>query len=176
MQNVYTIRLFLSTFMLFVFFNIYGQLNDDFCHDWCGYWHGEMGIYRVDSMVNTVSMSLLIERTEHPDTLKYILQYGGQDKRDYRLVWVDRKKGILQVDEQNSIVIPTYYYDDRLISHFEVEGSSIISELRRDGELLRLTFTTLNAKEPYLSGGRKEIPEVKSYHVVGFQKALLSRN
>ena len=169
-------RIILTILIVFTCALMNAQNNEEFCEQWCGEWNGMMEIYKNDKLVNSVEVSLTIAETDHPDTMLYLLQYGEQDVRDYRLVWVDRENGVFNVDEKNSIVIPTYYHAGCLLSHFEVEGSSTGSQLCKEGDSLMLTFITFNSKEPYATGGKEDVPTVNSYPIIGYQKALLSRN
>lgn len=96
--------------------------------------------------------------------------------RDYQLKLVDASKGHYMVDENNSILIDTYYRNGILTSFFEVEKSFIISEYKKVGA--EIHFDIISAKNsPNLSGNQQvdgeTIPEVLSFPVNGRQEAVL---
>jgi hypothetical protein len=154
-----------------------------FPQHWEGNWEGQLNIYNAKGVAQSVTMRLEIHALDSTGTYyTYGMMYGSKDKdwRPYELRLVDKAKGLWQMDEKNSIVIETYQRGPQLISNFSVQGSQIISlqELTLSGEMIfeiiaskdQPVSTTGNTKQ-----GEEEIPEVKTFPIGVFQRAVLKK-
>jgi hypothetical protein len=169
--------------MVFAFFllslNIVAQQT--FPSSWEGNYKGELQIFGVDSVRMKVAMKLdIAKKTDTIYQWKITYDYKGkEDIRDYELVLVDKTKGMYKIDEQNSILIDSYYKSGIFTSFFEVMDSFIIATYTKHNEDIIFEIIAANGKKSTITGNTKfkdeEIPEVKSYLVNGRQKALLKK-
>jgi hypothetical protein len=70
--------------------------------------------------------------------------------------------------------------ENKLISHFEVMGNQLTSIYERQEEKMVFEIIVNKSVPSLVSGnikseGQEDIPEVKSYPIIGYQKAVLSR-
>ena len=153
-----------------------------FPEDWLGKWSGTLEIYNGNSIRQKVSMTLNNQLTDSTDVFLWTIQYGDDPEaglRDYRLRTVDSSKGHYVVDEQNSIFLDAWLAADKLICWFEVSGSVLQSVYERRGEHMVFEISVTDTIPIRLSGNstfdNEEIPEVKSFKLKNYQRAILSR-
>jgi hypothetical protein len=118
-------------FLIISFFTTCVSAQSNFPTSWQGIYKGDLNIFTTDSVAMKVQMHLAIAPTENDSIFQWKMTYifnGNEDVRDYQLKLVDASKGHYIVDENNSILIDTYYRNGVLTSFFEVEKSFIISE------------------------------------------------
>jgi hypothetical protein len=90
------------------------------------------------------------------------------------------ERGVWKVDEKNSIVMESYLYGPKLLCWFVVQGNRILCTYEKTGDHT-MVFEVLSGSETAVSTtgltkqGEEEIPEVKTYPVGVFQRAVLRR-
>lgn len=113
------------------------------------------------------------------DSVQWTIQYDTMDTRPYTLKTIDKEKGIYLVDEYNTIKLESYLFGNKLISQYIVMGNQITIMEEKQGN--SIIFEVIMSKNEPVSttGGQKvdgeDIPEVKTYPVTVYQKALLHR-
>ena len=152
-------------------------IADDFPATWTGIWKGDLDIYSNGKKGRTLPMTLTI--LPQGDSIQWSIQYDTMDTRPYTLKLVDKEKGIYLVDEHNTIKLETYLFGNKLLSQYTVMGNqiTIMEEKRRNS----IIFEVMMSKDAPVSttGGQKvngeDIPEVKTYPVRIYQKAVLTK-
>jgi hypothetical protein len=125
------LRLRKYNFILFLFLisgSIAGFSQKQFPSEYEGVWKGELSIYGGTRVLQKAKMQLTIQSTDIDSVYTYQLQYGegnGADIRNYQLNILDQEKGIFEIDEKNSIVLPAQQFNNKVISTFIVEGNMI---------------------------------------------------
>jgi hypothetical protein len=138
---------------------------------WHGTWKGILE-YRLGGQPAVRSSMTLIIEPVSSDTLRWAIQYEGQPVRDYAMK--HQQGGHYIVDEKNGILIDHVFVDGVLYSQFEVMGRRFTIEHRLvEGKIVESgnTFQIEGARE---SGGQT-VPEVRSYPLVSYQRAVLTR-
>ena len=162
----------------------FGQVADKtpvFPDDWLGVWQGELHIYRGQEVVQTVPMRVDNLPTETEDVYTWALTYGEDTiagKRDYVLRPVDKVKGLWETDEQNSIKLDGRVVGSAYVSVFSVEKNTLISKMSVEEPGTMVFEIVVYEKDPSRVTGNSEsdgekIPEVLSYKITGYQKAIL---
>ena len=148
---------------------------------WVGHWKGELKIYDYSGVKHSLPMALYIQPIDTSDNFTWSITYG-EDRvaglRAYELVVQDRERGQFLIDEHNGIAIEAYYIDNALYNTFSVSGNMITVVVAEQGDQLRYEIF-FGKDEPVSStGGKKyegeEIPVVKTFPIMGTQKAMLS--
>lgn len=107
------------------------------------------------------------------------LIYGSEtaDNRPYILKPVDTAKKHWVTDELNGIVLDCYWIGNKLCSVFTVQPVTIINNCWLEKDKLIVEFMSIQAKPVSTTGkGTEEIPNVDSYQVKSFQRAVLERS
>jgi hypothetical protein len=115
-------------FLFLIFSSISGFSQKQFPAEYEGVWKGELSIYAGTRVVQKAKMQLTIQSTDVDSVYTYQLQYGegnGADIRDYQLNILDQDKGMFEIDEKNSIVLPAQLFHNKVVSTFIVEGNMI---------------------------------------------------
>jgi hypothetical protein len=154
-----------------------------FPEEWLGIWEGTLNIYNHQNILQSIPMTLENLRTDTTDIYQWVIIYGEdkiKGKRDYILKTKDKSKGHYVVDEKNGILLDAYVLENKLISHFEVMGNQLTSIYERQEEKMVFEIIVNKSVPSLVSGnikseGQEDIPEVKSYPIIGYQKAVLSR-
>lgn len=151
---------------------------------WSGDWMGQLEIFNGKGLVQAIAMEIEIHKLDTSTQGRYTfgLVYGSkaQDWRPYELVPVDPARGLWRDDEKNSIVLEAYQYGPKLLSWFVVQGSRVLSILEKTGPDA-LVFEIVTGKETPVSTtgntkqGGEDIPEVKTYPIGVYQRAVLHR-
>lgn len=153
-----------------------------FPDDWMGYWKGELKIYKENELVRSLPMALDLSITDTVGYYTWAIIYG-QDaiagRRDYFLNTVNANIGHYQIDEQNSIILDCYLFDNQLISNFEVGNSKLQSKYTLDGSEMIFEISVSSVLPVAETGNQvikgDTIPNVKSFAVTTVQKAILHR-
>jgi hypothetical protein len=158
---------------------------DSFPASWSGTWTGTLHIYNAKGLAQTVPMEIEIHRLDTSATGRYTfgLIYGSKEKdwRPYELVPVAPERGLWRVDEKNSIAMESYLLGPKLLCWFTVEGNRIFCTYEKTGPDT-MVFEVVAGKEAAVSTtgntqhGEEQIPEVRTFPVSGFQRAVLTRN
>lgn len=166
--------------LLFNFLNIFSQ--NSFLPDWQGSYKGELYIYAVDSVGMALPMKLDITPTVDPEVFSWKTTYtfkGKDDVRDYVIKEVDITKGHYRIDEQNNIMLDSYYRNETLSSIFEVNGSLIITSHKKVHDAIVFEIFAADTEAKTETGGGshegEEIPMVYNYPVNGRQYAVLQK-
>lgn len=158
------------------------KLSYTFPDDWLGTWEGTLEIYSNSTLKQSVQMALYNEPTDTVDVYRWAIRYGDnpdEGLRDYKLRVVDKTRGHYVVDEMNSIYLDSYLVLNKLIAPFEVQGNMLQSVYERSCDHLIFEITVSDTKPARLSGNtefdKESIPEVKSYNVKTYQRAVLNK-
>ena len=151
---------------------------------WTGSWSGTLHLFYSNGKTMSVAMTVEIGPIDTSKEGRYTfgLVYGSkaQDWRPYELVPVDPSKGVWQVDEKNSIVMESYLCGPKLLCWFVVQGSRILCTYEKTSDT-EMVFEVCSGKETAVSTtgktkqGEADIPEVLTYPVTVFQRAVLKR-
>ena len=102
------------------------------------------------------------------------------DKRKYQLILVDAAKQHFAIDEQNSIILDTYFNDNCLYTRFGGMGSDLQTRICLRDEVLEYEIMSNYSKPIRVSGneiiGKDTIPEITSYDLYNFMKAKLIKD
>ena len=130
------------------------------------------GVPKIDK----ISVKIIIKGEKNALKWVWSLQYGTQPTREYELLGKDTQKGKYIIDEKNSILLEAYFSPDVLTAIFEVEGNQIMTVYRLENDNLIFENTTIKPAKVIKTGaGDKDTPEVKTYPIAGFQRAVLKR-
>lgn len=153
-----------------------------FPEDWLGTWTGELDIYNVRGLQQSLPMSLELSETDSSGLYRWAIVYGRDStaqKRDYQLIEVDKSKGHYIVDEKNGIVLDAYHMQNELTLIFEVMTNNLITTYRLEGEEMVFTVRVFPTKEVRISGdtliNEQKIPKVLSYQHTVNQVARLNK-
>jgi hypothetical protein len=151
-----------------------------FPKDFIGVWQGDLHIYKGDKIVQTVPMRADNLLTDSIGTYIWALIYGADTiagKRDYVLKTIDASKGHYIVDEKNGILLDSYVTGNKLTSVFTVMKNTLLTSYERIGDTMIFEVNVYGAEADHTTGNipDKDIPEVKTYKVIGYQKAVLKR-
>lgn len=168
--------------LLTLFYSLTVLAQNSFFTTWQGNYEGELNIYAVDSVRIKLPMKLDIAPTDDPEVYTWKTTYtfkGQDDVRDYLIKPVEVLKGHYQIDEQNNILLDSYYRDETLTSIFEVNGSLIITSHKKIHDDIVFEIFAANTEAKTETGGGtledEEIPMVYNYPVNGRQYALLKK-
>lgn len=151
---------------------------------WQGDWKGTLDIFNGKGKAQSVEMTVEIHKIDTSKEGRYTfgLVYGSkeQDWRPYELVPVAPEKGLWKVDEKNTIAMESYLLGQKLLCWFVVQGSRVLCTYEKTGDDT-MVFEVISGPEKEVSvtgdtkQGEEEIPEVKTYPVSVFQRAVLTR-
>ena len=158
------------------------KTDTKFPDDWLGKWKGELKISKGSGLVQTLPMHMRIEATDKVGEYSWLTTFGdkAETSKPYILKTLDAENGLYVVDEDNSIKLESYLFENKLVSWYVVQGSLILaSHEMRDGQIV---FEILAGKEEPVSvtGGEEvdgeTIPEVKTMPFTVMQRAFLERD
>ncbi|MFK7807177.1 MAG: hypothetical protein AB8F74_05170 [Saprospiraceae bacterium] len=152
-----------------------------FPESWVGIWTGVLHIWKGNEIAQSIPMKTRIGLTDKKDEYHWVTTFGdkAETEKPYLLKVIDSKKGHYVIDEQNSIIIESYLFDNKLVSLYSVMGNMIQATFEKRGE--ELIFEILAGKEEPISitGGTKvgeeEIPKVKTLPFNVMQRAVLTK-
>lgn len=170
--------------------------------DWAGVWGGRVRAARPgpgtgpDAKPMEFAMELRIapeapEAGEMPSRWTWTIVYGEGERRQeraYTLIVKDAAKGLYEIDEHNSIVLPATLVNGVLVSPFEVGGSLLVASYELQSwdppgappaakveECLEFRIITVASGHAASTGGKDGAPEVRGFPVASFQQARLHR-
>jgi hypothetical protein len=154
-----------------------------FPEDWIGTWKGDLQIYKDGHKVQEIPMQIINKRTNSSDTLLWSIIYGEDSikgLREYYLIIDSIEDNHFVIDERNSILIDGYCFDNAYFSTFNVMGNQITSIYRLLNSNELLFGIIFNKTEAISTTGNKvingdSIPEVLSYEISTYQKAVLTK-
>jgi hypothetical protein len=176
----------LTILLLLASASIFAQSDStaQFPASWTGNWTGTLQVFNGKGMVQSVEMTVEVAPldTSKEGRYKFGLIYGSKEKdwRPYELVPVMPEKGVWKVDEKNTIAMESYYFGGKLLCWFVVQGSRILCTYEKTGDN-DLVFEVISGVEKQVSSTGKamhngeEVPEVLTYPVGVFQRAILKR-
>lgn len=157
------------------------NLDTKFPDSWLGKWKGELKISKGSGVAQTLPMSMSIEKTDKAGEYSWATIFGdkAETSKPYTLKTLDAANGLYLMDEENSIKLESYLFENKLVSWYVVQGTMILASFeKRDSQIV---FEILAGKEDPISitGGKETgedvIPEVKTMPFTVMQRAYLSR-
>ena len=148
--------------------------NSQFPNNWIGRWTGEAQIRSAEEIRQPLQMTLDIQATDDPDVFEFSLQYEGEAIRRHTLVAKDRSAGHWILDENNGILIDSYYSNGVLRSLFLVNGKLIPFRYEKKRNVIVVDAPMFQAGYPRASGAFG-FP-VKSFSLINCQTALLRKS
>lgn len=164
-----------------------------FPSDWFGTWSGPAEVARPANSASVaqgdklqLTMGLVIGPTSDPNRFTWTVIYehsGEKHERKYELVVVDAARGQYEIDEKNSITLPTTLIGGTLRSTYIVEGVQVITcerlERTPSGPRIVSEMLSVDTTSPRKTGGQGEgtgkIPEVTIFSPRALQRAVLTR-
>lgn len=164
--------------LLFIFilsFNAFSQQK--FPESWLGNWKGDLEIYTPDGSVKqSIPMEIHISKLSSEKKWQWKIVYNTTDIRNYELVEVDAAKGRYYIDEKNNILIDVTVFGNKTFSCFEVQNFTIFDTHTLINDTIIFELNTSQSKDTRISGdGTEEIPTVRSFPQIGYQKAILKK-
>ncbi len=152
--------------------------SQQFPESFIGNWEGELRWYQPGKAEpQKVKMQLVIQPVDSGCyTWQLIYGEASGDNRPYILKPADLSKGHWIVDELNGIRLDQYWIGQRFTNTFTVQNTTIINNYWIEGDSLIAEFYSFTSKPVTVSGGGTiEVPEVSSFGIKAFQKAILKR-
>lgn len=175
--------IFLSIFYIFFYLTRLSGQTEHFPSSWQGNWAGKLDIYTGKGLMQTIDMQLEIQRVDTSTAGQYtwglIYVSKEQDWRPYTIEPVDSTLGVWKIDEKNSIKMEGYLFHNTFLCWFTVNNNRILCQYEKMGDTL--LFEVLSGAETPISitGNTKqndeEIPEIKTFPLAVYQKAVLKR-
>lgn len=155
-----------------------------FPKDWLGAWEGTLQIYKNQNIVQSIPISLEHFLMDSIGNYSWSILYGSGsnvDKRSYLLKPADVPTGHFIIDEQNGIKLDGYLFENKYISSFEVMGNQLVTIYELiDEKMMQFEVFVNKSQAVNITGDLKtenaeEVPQVKSFPVIGYQKAILHK-
>jgi len=150
-----------------------------FPQDWVGNWKGELEWYRTGKAEpQKVKMELRIHPTDSSGQYTWQIIYGSaaEDNRPYTLISKDTAGVHWVIDEHNGILLDQYWVANKFAGAFTVMSNTIVNNYWMENNQLVAEFYSISAKPVATTGkGTEESPNVDSYRVGSYQKAVLTR-
>lgn len=149
-----------------------------FPKDFIGNWTGSLIWHPAGKERQTVAMRLNIQPETGKSVYSWQLIYGdtAKDNRPYQLKPVDTAVGHWVIDENDGILLDGYWIGNRFISTFSVQGNTITAIYWMAGKEMHIEMISTRGVASRESGkGTAEVPNVLSYPVNSYQKAILHR-
>lgn len=161
---------------------------------WQGVWKGDAEVrgadasrppmkFKMELHVGALQAGLDADpKPRRPWTIVYEGDQGRQERK-YHLVVRDADKGVYEIDERNSIVLPATLVGDSLVCPFEVGGVLLVSTYRfeaagegPDDDRIVFEIISVGIRAHDVSGGKDGVPEVKGFPVSSVQRSVLRRD
>lgn len=155
-----------------------------FPHSWVGEWRGPGGSTPAEGDALRFEMRLRIAPTDDPDRFTWTIAYittDRADERPYELVVVDAEKGLYEVDEKNSIVLPARWIDGGLYSRFDLGETALVAGYRvedigTERERMVVEIVTTDGADAPTTGGENGVPTISVPPVKAVMRAVMTRN
>lgn len=174
------LRLLFSLLLTAAFLSAQTDTLPAFPQDFSGKWGGTLEIFTTKGFAQSVPMELHILPI-NDSTYTYTIIYGKDKKagkRDYLIARGPDGPHHWICDEQNTILLDGYYLGNVYQSVFTVMGTYLVSNVEHRGDHLLYSIQSGSEKAIRSTGNQthegEEIPEVKSFKSVGFQRAKLT--
>lgn len=125
-----------------------------------------------------VTMRLNIQPEAGNSVYSWQLIYGeaARDNRPYHLRPVDTAVGHWVIDENDGILLDGYWIGNRFISTFSVQGNTITAVYWLVDKQMHIEMISTKVTASRESGkGTAEVPNVLSFPVSSYQKAILNK-
>lgn len=148
---------------------------------WVGDWVGELDIWRGSGKAQTVPMTMSISPADQPGTYYWKTVFGEDEAttKPYLLKTTDAANGLYVIDEQNSIVIESYLFDNKLVSWYIVMENLILASFEKRDDHIVFEILAGSEKPVSISGGQRvdeeDIPSVKTLPFTVMQRAILRK-
>ncbi len=156
--------------------------SQSFPGSWAGNWKGELNWYKTGTAApKKINMELRIRAIhvpDSPDAWTWQIIYGSEteDNRPYKLIQKDTAGIHWVIDENNGIVLDQYWVGNKFSGAFTVQNSTIINSYWMEKNKLIVEFFNINARPVATTGkGTEDSPNVDSYKMGSYQKAILTR-
>jgi hypothetical protein len=162
-----------SIFIFFLLLGLQARTQSNFPLSWLGSYEGDMYLEYLDGIKDTVPVTFDLLETGKPNRWTFKMTYNskkwGTMVKDYEIFWNDSLKSpnLFLLDEKDGILIQEVFMNQRLFSHFEVEGGHFISLLERQGKNLYFEIRCTDPKQGLVSRSEKDA-EGNSYQVSNY--------
>lgn len=144
-------------------------------NDWLGVWKGKLQIIN-GAKKSEVGMTLAITKTDSPQRYGWKTTYGedaSKMEKNYFIYPKDMEKGQWILDEDNTILLDTYFADNEFVSFFETQNILLSSRYELKDGVIYFEVLSAQKEKQSKSGTGKE--EVISYPIYALQKAELKK-
>ncbi len=156
--------------------------TNTFPNSWLGNWEGDLNIFKDNKIVQTIPMELEMLEIDTSNNFIWAIIYGEdkiKGRRAYELEILNAEKGQYRVDENNSIKLETYLFQNKLLSWYEVAGSKILCIYEKQGDQMIFEIIFGSAEPVSITGDQKvdgeDIPAVRTFPIGGYQRAVLTK-
>ena len=148
-----------------------------FPFDWIGNYEGKLVILTSPKDSTFVNMGLKIGSPDVSGLYPWVITYGETDKRYYGLEAINPEEGHYRIDELNSIKLDGYLRGNHFITRFEVMGSDLLVDYKKQPGGIAVRFYVSRASFINETGGevfgQDTVPTVKSFPLLVVQDAWL---
>lgn len=162
----------LFTFLI-VLLGLHLQAQSNFPVSWLGSYEGDMYLEYLDGIKDTVPVTFDLLETSEKNRWTFRMSYDsrkwGKMVKDYEIFWHDslNSPNLFLLDEKDGIMIQEVFMNNRLCSHFEVQGGHFISLLERQGKNLYYEIRCTDPKRGIVSHSEQD-EEGNSYQVSNY--------
>lgn len=156
-------------------------VTQQFPQDWIGEWVGELGIYRGTKRLQSVPMEMQISASDSTGHFNWTTSYKGDRpvEKPYTLITLDVEKGRYLIDENNSIKIESFLFDNKLVSWYVVQGTMIMASHELRGDEMVFEILAGSDKPASVTGdttvAEEAIPAVTTWPINVLQRGILTR-
>jgi hypothetical protein len=165
--------------MLSLSFLIANAQSSSFPLAWTGNWKGELQWFKTGAaQPQKVNMELRIHPADSTNKYTWQIIYGSatEDNRPYTLIAKDTSGIHWIINENNGIVLDQFWVGEKFCGAFTVMNNTIVNNYRMENDKLLIEFYSIGAKPIATTGnGTDESPQVDSYKIGSYQKAVLTR-
>ena len=148
---------------------ISAQSAGNFPSPYQGEWQGVMFLYHHGELNDSIPVRFTIAKMKSDTVYRWAMEYLSPKPiiKDYRLVYSNDTPNVFNIDEQNGIVIPAYWYEPGLYSMFQVNDIWLTASYIFVDD--KIHFEVTSGKEGAMKG------DVRSYSIDYVQRAVLYR-
>lgn len=140
-----------------------------FPEDFVGNWAGEMAWHRPSTLkTQAFKMQLRIQPTGEENVYTFVLKYGDQPARNYRLRPVDQTEGRWTIDEGGGVNLDGLWLANRFSCPFGIGANNVMLQMWREGAFVQYEMTSFDLRDPGPGG-------VSSHFVTNIQRAALQK-
>jgi hypothetical protein len=147
--------------------------------DWIGKYEGPLRITSANGDTSTINMELIIDYPDAEGYFPWVIIYDDSDIRKYGLEVINADKGLYKINEYNSIVLDAYLIENHFISRFNLLNNDLIIDYEHVGDAIIAQFYISGKTNVNTTGGEvigdDAIPEVNTYPILVYQKAILRK-